>query len=153
MARPSKFKPEFVEQAGKLAGLGATDREIANFFQVDERTLNRWKIEHEAFCQSLKLGKDAADERVVRSLYRRAVGYDHDDVHFSAYEGVVTETPYVKHYPPDTTAAIFWLKNRRKDEWRDKSTLEHTDPDGNSPFAALMEAVASNGRPRPQAGD
>ena len=123
--RPTKFKPEFVAQAVKLAALGATDREVADFFEVDERTLYRWKHEHEAFCQALKVGKASADERVEQALYRRAVGYVQDDTHFSAYEGKVTQTPYVKVVPPDTTAAIFWLKNRKPDEWRDKQEVEH----------------------------
>jgi hypothetical protein len=122
--RPTKFKPEFVELARKLAQLGATDRDVADFFEVDERTLYRWKHEREDFCQALKVGKGAADDRVEQSLYRRAVGYTHDDTHFSSYEGVVTATPYVKHLPPDTTAAIFWLKNRRPAEWRDKTETE-----------------------------
>lgn len=124
--RPTKFKPEFVAQALKLAALGATDREVAEFFDVDERTLHRWKHQNEAFCQSLKVGKEAADERVEQSLYRRAVGYTQDDIHFSSYEGAVTQTPYVKHIPPDTTAAIFWLKNRKPTDWRDKQEVQHT---------------------------
>lgn len=122
--RPSKFKAEFVGQAIKLAALGATDRDIADFFAVDERTLYRWKHENEEFCQALKVGKDEADARVEQSLYRRAVGYAQDDIHFSSYEGVVTQTAYVKLTPPDTTAAIFWLKNRRPGEWRDVSRLD-----------------------------
>jgi len=128
--RPSKFKPEFVEQAQKLAQLGATDREIADFFKVAESTLSLWKIERPEFSEALKVGKGAADDRVEQSLYRRALGYSHDDTHFSAYEGVITATPYVKHHPPDTTAAIFWLKNRRKDEWRDIKAVEASGPNG-----------------------
>ena len=124
--RPSKYEPAFVGQAQKLAALGATDREVAAFFEVDERTINRWKQEHEDFCQSLKVGKQAADERVEQSLYRRALGYEQDDTHFSAYEGNVTQTPYVKIIPPDTTAAIFWLKNRKPVEWRDKQEIEQS---------------------------
>lgn len=123
--RPSKFKPEFVEQARKLAALGATDRDAADFFAVNEATLHRWKHTHADFCEALKVGKEAADQRVEQSLYRKAVGYTQDDIHFSSYEGVVTETPYVKHIPPDTTACIFWLKNRRPEEWRDKQVVEH----------------------------
>lgn len=133
--RPSKFKPEFIEQAAKLGRLGATDREVAGFFDVDERTLNRWKHTHEGFCQSLRVGKSEADERVEQSLYRRALGYAQDDTHFSAYEGVVTQTPYVKQIPPDTTAAIFWLKNRKPEEWRDKLDL-----DAKHTFSADMDA-------------
>ena len=128
MARPSKFKPEFVDQAAKLAALGATDREIADFFGVDERTLHRWKHEHEAFCQSLKVGKSAADERVEQSLYRRAVGYSFDGEKVFQFQGQIVRADTVEHVPPDTTAAIFWLKNRRPEEWRDRQQLEVGKP-------------------------
>lgn len=124
--RPTAFKPEFVEQAAKLCELGATDREIADFFKVDERTVYRWKHEHEDFCQALKVGKDAADARVASSLYRRALGYSHDAVKIMTVEGKVVHEQYVEHYPPDTTAAIFWLKNRQPREWRDKVEHEHS---------------------------
>lgn len=125
MGRPTKFKPEYIEQARKLAQLGATDREAADFFGVTESTLYLWKHTHPEFSEALKVGKAAADDRVEQSLYRRAVGYTQDDTHFSSYEGVVTATPYVKHHAPDTTAAIFWLKNRRPAEWREVSRQEH----------------------------
>lgn len=128
--RPSKYKAEFVAQARKLAALGATDREVAEFFEVDERTLHRWKHQHPAFCQSLKVGKDTADERVEQALYRRAVGFEQDDLHFSAYEGAVTATPFVKRHPPDTTAMIFWLKNRKPELWRDVKAQEVSGPAG-----------------------
>lgn len=128
--RPSDYAPEYAEQARKLCELGATDTDIANFFEVSDRTIYRWRIAHDEFCQALKTGKEIADERVERSLYQRAVGYEADDVHVSNYQGGVTLTPIKKHYPPDTTAAIFWLKNRRRDEWRDKHDHEHTGKDG-----------------------
>ena len=80
--------------------------------------------------QALKSGKETADDRVERSLYQRAVGYTHDAVHFSSFQGVVTETPYRNHCPPDVTAQIFWLKNRRPDLWRDKREQELTGKDG-----------------------
>lgn len=126
--RPTKYKPEFVGQAQKLAALGATDREVAEFFEVDERTLNRWKHTQPEFCQALKVGKDAADERVELSLYRRAVGYSHDAVKIFMPAGAEKPVyaPYTEHFPPDTTAAIFWLKNRRKEDWRDKQEVEYT---------------------------
>lgn len=128
MGRPSKFKPEFYQQAEKLAGLGLTDREIAEFFGVDERTLNRWKHDHEGFCQSLKVGKELADQRVEQSLYRRALGYSHEAVKIAINaQGEVTQVPYVERYPPDTTAAIFWLKNRKPQDWRDRPTTETPD--------------------------
>lgn len=130
MARPSSYKPEFAEQAGKLCLLGATDMEIADFFKVDVRTIYRWKGEHPEFCQSLKAGKDEADERVVRSLFARANGFEHDEVDIRVIGGKIVKTPIRKHYPPDTVAAIFWLKNRRREDWRDKIDHEHGGPDG-----------------------
>ena len=78
--RPSKYKPEFVAQAEKLCKLGATDAEIADFFEIDIRTLYRWKGEYEAFCHALKVGKVEADERIERSLFSRAIGYEHEEV-------------------------------------------------------------------------
>lgn len=124
--RPSKFKREFVDQARKLALLGATDREVAEFFEVKESTLYRWKHEYPELSEALKLGKEAADQRVEQSLYRRATGYSHDSVKIFQYEGQPVEVPFTEHYPPDTTAAIFWLKNRRPDLWRDRQEHHHT---------------------------
>ena len=122
--RPTAFKPEYVEQAKKLAELGATDRELAEFFYVSESTLYLWKHTQPEFSEALKLGKEASDARVVQSLYRRAIGYSHDAVKIMTVDGSVQEVPYVEHYPPDTTAGIFWLKNRDPERWRDKRELE-----------------------------
>ena len=123
MARPTKYKDEYVAQAEKLCKLGATDIEIADFFDVDVRTLYRWKGEHDEFCQSLKAGKDVADERVERSLFSRANGYEHDEIDIRVVDKSIVQTPIRKYYPPDTTAAIFWLKNRKPQRWRDKQEI------------------------------
>jgi len=125
MARPSKYKAEFAEQARKLCKLGATDQEMADFFEVALSTLNLWKIQHPEFSESLKLGKEVADERVASALYQRAMGYSHPDTDIRVVDGAIVETPLIKHYAPDTTAAIFWLKNRRPDEWRDRQEVAH----------------------------
>lgn len=122
--RPTKYKPEYAEQAMKLAKLGAIDEEIADFFKIDRSTLVRWKRKHKDFCATLKRGKVFADTRVVESLYRRACGYSHPEVHVAVYRGSVIKTELIKHYPPDTTSCIFWLKNRKPDEWRDKQENE-----------------------------
>lgn len=120
MARPSKYRPEFVEQACKLCKLGLTDKEIAKFFEVSEQTLNAWKQQYPEFLESLKGGKTLADAEVASKLFHRATGYEHPDTDIRVVNGVIVETPLIKHYPPDTTAAIFWLKNRRPDLWREK---------------------------------
>lgn len=124
--RPSKYKPEFVAQAEKLCKLGATDAEMADFFQVTISTLSLWKVKHAEFSDALKLGKEVADRRVEEALYNRALGYSHEETDIRVIEGKIMATPMIKHYPPDTTAAIFWLKNRRPDEWRDKRDIEHS---------------------------
>ena len=100
--------------------------EVADFFHIDVRTLYRWKNESPKFCQALKAGKAAADERVERSLFARALGYEHDEVDIRMFEGRIIQTPIRKIYPPDTTAAIFWLKNRKPDQWRDKQEIDHS---------------------------
>lgn len=142
--RPTSFKPEYVEQAQKLCGLGATDAELADFFKVTTVTIWRWQSAHVEFCNALKRGKEAADERVERSLYGRATGYTHDAVKIFMPAGATAPVyaPYQEHVPPDTTACIFWLKNRRRDEWRDKLDHEHTGKDG----AALVPVINISGK-------
>lgn len=142
IGRPSKFEEEFLPQAQKLAKLGATDAEIADFFEIDIRTLYRWKADNEAFCHALKMGKEVADERVVRSLYARACGYEHDEVDIKVVSGEIVQTQVRKYYPPDTTAGIFWLKNRRPQEWRDKVDQEISGPNGGPVQVSRIELVA-----------
>ena len=124
--RPSDFQNEYIDQARKLAELGATDMEVADFFEVDVRTIYRWKNSIEEFCQSLKVGKESADNRVKRALFQRAVGFEHDSVKIFCNEGHIIEAPFREYIPPDTTAGIFWLKNRLPEEFREKSEIEVT---------------------------
>jgi len=146
--RPSKYRPEFVEQAAKLCKLGATDKELADFFEVSESTLNLWKAEHPEFSESLKRGKQHSDDRVEQSLYRRAIGYTHDAVKIISAGNQVQEVPYVEHYAPDTTACIFWLKNRRPELWRDKTEadVKHGVDDS---LAELLKAIDGKSRGLP----
>lgn len=125
VGRPTKYKEEYAEQAYKLCLLGHIDDELAEFFEVDVSTIHRWKLEHEEFRDSIKKGKEIADGNVVQSLYHRAIGYQAPDIDIKMYEGEIIETPYIKHYPPDATSAIFWLKNRQPKKWRDKQVTEH----------------------------
>lgn len=127
MGRPSKYRKEYAEQARKLcAQLGATEADIAQFLGVATRTVERWKVDHPDFCRALKLGKKVADARVEQSLYRRATGYMHESEKIFQHGGEVVRAKTVEQYPPDTTACIFWLKNRDKANWRDKQDMEHS---------------------------
>lgn len=111
---------EFCEQAKKLCRLGATDKELADFFGVSEQTINAWKAKHPVFLESLKEGKLLSDSRVANALFSRAIGYSHPEDKILNDNGSPMVVPTIKHYPPDPTACIFWLKNRRPDSWREK---------------------------------
>ncbi|ELQ6160064.1 terminase [Cronobacter dublinensis] len=129
--KPSQYKPEYAAQAEKLCLLGATDDEMADFFGVHRSTIYRWKLENEEFCNSIKTAKDVADARVERSLYQKATGYNFKEqqafkIKVDQYEEEIEVVEVEKHAPADTTAAIFWLKNRQKDKWRDKQEIEHS---------------------------
>lgn len=139
--RPSKYKPEFGKQAEALCKLGATDAEMADFFQVTISTLSLWKVKHSEFSDALKLGKEVADRRVEEALYNRALGYSHEETDIRVVDGAIMETPMIKHYPPDTTAAIFWLKNRRPDEWRDKRDIELAGKNGGAIITKVERVI------------
>lgn len=117
--RPSNFKEEFLPIAQKMCELGATDAELADAFGVSIRTIGNWRLTIDEFSAVLKTGKAYADDRVEQSLYKRAMGYEADEVDIRVINGEIVKTPIRKFYPPDTTAMIFWLKNRRSQEWRD----------------------------------
>lgn len=129
VGRPSKYNPSFDEQAYKLCLLGATDNDLADFFEVNQDTINEWKKVHPSFSESLKRGKSIADSNVADRLYQRAMGFEHDTeeikVLSAGKEGSIIErVPIRKIYPPDSVAAIFWLKNRQPDKWREKQEID-----------------------------
>lgn len=130
MARPSDYKAEYAEQAYKLCLLGATDKELGDFFSVTEQTVNNWKSKHPEFFESLTRGKMAADAQVAESLFKRALGYSHPAEKIMVVAGTVQREQYTEHYPPDTPAASLWLRNRQPEKWRDKVTQEHTGEGG-----------------------
>lgn len=128
--RPTYYKPEYPAQAEKLCKLGATDKELADFFEVVESTINAWKLDYPEFSESVKAGKQLADANVADRLYQRAMGFEHDSEEIKVVDNMIERVPTRKIYPPDTTAAIFWLKNRQKDKWRDQTRTELTGADG-----------------------
>ena len=123
--RPTLFKEDYVRQVELLCRRGATLEEIAEFFGVSSRTILRWKLENDQFCRALKIGAEVFDDRVEMSLYHRATGYKKTVKKISP-DGEVIET--VEDIPPDTTAMIFWLKNRKPAQWRVKAEDEKDQP-------------------------
>lgn len=151
MARPTEYKDEYCEQVEKLCKLGATDKEIADFFDVDERTINRWKVDFPEFCQSIKKGKIIADAEVANSLFKKATGFTNSEVKIFQYEGEAIVVPFTAYYPPDTAAINIWLKNRRgrvekgAQRWADKVETGFTDNEGNDVPVTVFQ-LPDNGR-------
>lgn len=129
VGRPSKYKQEFCDQAYKYCLLGATDKDLSEFFDVAEDTIHEWKKVYPEFSESIKDGKQIADIKVVESLYKRATGYQQQEVKIFQYEGMPVVVPFTAIIAPETTAAIFWLKNRQPKVWRDKQEIQHTLPE------------------------
>jgi transcriptional regulator with XRE-family HTH domain len=125
VARPSKLTDEFIDQAEKIALLGATDVEIAEILGVTERTLTNWKKKSKEFREALSRGKYLADANVADALYHRAIGYKATDTKFATFEGAITdEREYTKHYPPDAMACMYWLNNRQRKLFQKNPEME-----------------------------
>ena len=108
---------------------GATDVQLADEFGVSVQTLYNWRNKYPEFLEAIKPAKEVADTIVERALYERATGYERDSVKiFLAKDGSVVQVPFREYVPPDATSMIFWLKNRKSAEWRDRQ--EHTGPEG-----------------------
>lgn len=137
--RPSSYREEFPALAFNYCLLGATDSDLANFFDVQESTINNWKKDHPDFLESIKKGKERADAVIAASLYNRAKGavinqqqaFKVKEITYNE-DGKKCEIESIEiinlqqEQAPDTTAAIFWLKNRKPERWRDKAETIHS---------------------------
>lgn len=103
---------------------GLTDDQIAKNIGINRDTLYRWKKAYPDFSDALKRGKEVVDRQVENALLKRALGYTYDEVTFE--DGVEVKRVR-KQVVPDTTAQIFWLKNRKPEEWRDKREIVKDD--------------------------
>lgn len=111
---------------------GLSDEQVASNMGISRSTLNAWKKKFPDISDTLKKGKDVADREVENALFKRAVGYEFDEVTEELMDsGELRVTKKVrKQVAPDTGAAAFWLKNRKPEVWRDKQEVEHTGKDG-----------------------
>lgn len=149
LGRPPKFKAAFCKQAAKLCKLGATDVDLADFFGVAVRTIERWTSSQPEFCRAVKTAKSEADDRVERSLYQKAIGYERDEIKIMQYEGEVFTHAFRSYYAPDVVAQIFWLKNRRREQWRDRQDHELS---ASGDLAQLLKGIDGGTRGIPGKG-
>ena len=135
--RDSLYTEEMNEQARKLALLGLTDAEIAEFFGISVRTYYNWMNEHIAFFHAVNAGKVVADAEVAASLYKKATGITYEVER--AFKGEDGKREIVKlsiYEPPDTGAMKLWLTNRRRKDWSDSVKVQG-DPD--APLVHVIE--------------
>lgn len=138
----SKYIKSFAKQAYRHCLLGATDKDLAELFNVSEVTIGTWKKTHPSFLRAVKDGKENADARVAEAMFKRSVGYEHPEDKVFCSNGEVTVVPTIKHYPPDGPTCLNWLKNRQPETWRDK---RETKLDGSASFIqALSGAISGN---------
>jgi len=130
---PLKYDRRYAKIAALAYNAGHIDQEVAELIGIGVPTLHQWKLHHKEFAEARKSGKAPADERVIESLYNRALGFVRNG----------------RYFPPDVTACIFWLKNRRPDEWRDRQDQRHTivrdDRSAAEIFADLQREMAELG--------
>lgn len=145
--------PERLSLVQGWARDGLTDEQIAGNMGINAATLYRWKIQFCEICEALKKGKEVADREVENALFKRACGYDYQEERLQAATDPETGEERMqpvmiikKHQPPDTTAAIFWLKNRKPEQWRDGKNLELS---GKVVPSGDFEIVIENAEPEP----
>lgn len=120
----SAHRVEFLDELRQLALGGATDYEIAEHFKVSFVTLNLWRRNDEGVRNALAVAKEIADKRVEASLYQKATGYTFNSEEIKVIDNQIVRVPTKVHVPPDTTSAIFWLKNRDRENWRDQQNVD-----------------------------
>jgi hypothetical protein len=114
------YRPEYAVIAFRFMLLGSTMDNLAALLGVCKQTLYTWEKAYPDFSAALAGGREAADTAVAARLYQRAMGYTHEAEEIKVVEGRIERVTVTKHYPPDPHCAMFWLKNRQPEMWKDK---------------------------------
>ena len=123
---------------------GLTDEQIAQNIRISRDTLYAWKKRYPDISDALKRGKEVIDRQVENALLKRALGYTYEEI---TYEGGVETKRVAKEVVPDTTAQIFWLKNRKREAWADRQNIELSQPidDSIKEMEAYFEQLKEGG--------
>lgn len=141
----SQFKPEYCDLARRVSMLGATNEDLAGILGVCRNTVGNWMREYPQFKAAMEEGKLTADATVAEKLYQRATGYQRPATrYFSTKEGPPQRVDYTHHHAPDTAACIFWLRNRRRADWREQVEHRHTTSEA---MLVVLEAARLRARP------
>jgi hypothetical protein len=124
LGRPLEYSADLIPVVKDFSDSGLSQEQMAQLLRIATQTLWDWMKKNPDFSDAVKGGKGISDDKVERSLYERALGYSHPEDQIFQFQGSPVIVPTVKHYPPDATSAIFWLKNRRPENWRERLELE-----------------------------
>lgn len=131
LGRPTLYRPEYDAQAAKLCELGATNKDLAEFFDVSERTIEEWQVRIESFAVASRVGKIHADEKVKVSAYKLAKGYTYVEqqaikVKTGPHSEEVKIVEVERHVPPNAMMQAKWLAVRGNKEFAEKTHVEHS---------------------------
>jgi hypothetical protein len=141
--RPTSYKPENAEIARQSCMMGATNDTLAVRFEVCRRTIDNWIATIPEFSDAVRQGREVADEAVISALFARATGMEQKMTKVFCHRGQPVTANYTVQLPPDVRACIFWLRNRRPEQWRENRPLveEEDDRDWVSELEAASERV------------
>lgn len=144
----SKFErwltPEGLVLVEGWARDGLTEEQIAHNMGINRDTLRKWKLKYQEIDKAVRKGKEVVDLIVENALYKRAIGFKTEETKvFIMPNGEKRGVQVTKDIPPDTTACIFWLKNRRPDKWRDKPDYVNTETYEDDGLLAALSATVT----------
>lgn len=142
------LEPEGLLKIEGWARDGLTDEQIAYNMGINKATLYRWKEKYCDICDALKRGKEVVDRQVENALLKRALGYEYTETtreYIPELDEMKTTKKVTKQVAPDTTAQIFWLKNRKPDKWRDKLNRDCSSEDETEGVEIINDADKETG--------
>lgn len=142
------LEPEGLLKIEGWARDGLTDEQIANNIGISVSCLNNWKNKYVEILESLKKGKEVVDRQVENALLKRALGYEYTETtreYIPELDEMKTTKKVTKQVAPDTTAQIFWLKNRKPDKWRDKLNRDCSSEDETEGVEIINDADKETG--------
>jgi hypothetical protein len=144
--RPTAYKPDNAEISRHACMLGATNETLAARLGVCRRTIDSWIATIPEFRDAVQQGREVADESVVSALFARATGMEQKMTKVFCHRGQPVTADYTVHLPPDVRACIFWLRNRRPEEWRENRPLIEERAEDEPNLVSELEAASERVR-------
>jgi hypothetical protein len=124
--------------------IGATNDALAERFEVCRRTIDNWIATIPDFSSAVRQGREVADESVISALFARATGMEQKVTKVFCHRGQPVTANYTVQLPPDVRACIFWLRNRRPEQWRENRPLVEEEDNGD--WVSELEAASERAR-------